>query len=1352
MTLKLVIKISALILFVVTCAFNVYAQSYPVQVTVSLKPPYSAFLTDYSEPGSQKFTASFLLRDLNVTDYKGKLRLTIEGVGITIRTKANYVPLSPITLYGGESLTLFGEDLEEYFNPNNLDFAGISRSQYEKGAKLPEGVYRFTLEMLDYNRSTLVSNKGTAVAWVILNDPPLLNLPRNDTKAKIIDPTNIAFTWTPRHTGSPNSAFTTEYIFKLVEIWPATRNPYDAFLSQQPLYEITTSSTQIIYGPAEPALIPGRKYAWQVQAKDIEDRDLFKNQGKSEVYVFQFGDELGTPENFRQDGGNSSVINLRWEPAQNGAAPQQYRVRYKKKNDKDRGVWYESVTDQLWIAIPSLQSDTEYEMQIRAEAKPQYSEYSTLQTIRTDEETTDSYSCGTDGVIQPSTNTNPLFALAPGEVITCRNFKLLIIDVKGSGGNYTGTGWLKVPWFNGAGILSNFSGQVNTDRELVVGGFESVYNQGSPAAKAIDEAHKIGEEPRKTPNTKDNTTAKPDYTVPGTIKSISVNDDGKIVVVDTEGNESTYNQKKEEKTGKVKATVIADSAGNSYTVGEDGKVTKNAGSTTQSGSNNPVVSLSVKDKIVVSILGQFKEEMAAWLRNNGKGGDIDEDVLLASELPVCFKRDAGQIRYIMDEIIPYYEEHPPELVEKIETEKTNKELFDKISKRFNNVNDVDWSKLPSDEQEDSRNVTGIALVDRIAPLVEFYEQAAPLLDQDGYKEAIAKLKAIYNFFKTCNNEGWESYEGEGIIPYCFWRDQNVPSSEYYSNADLPFLSGLVDGGYREAEGLYHLPQLIRDISKIPSKVLYAYTAAYIQCSPGNLVANAEQLDYVLRQLAENEKGTGILDGLVNRADNWWNDYEGQKEELLEYFTKCENAKELRDEIEQLYAIATNWEEIKKLSGQVLQHLNDYWNTLETTNNVGRYERGRLVVPVVSTVMTLGPVVVSKIDKIKNLLKTLRTTSEDNWHKIAQGIGKALGKSVTKTLSYSKLSVNLTSFPVKAMNDDYIDVIVHFSNGKFKTIIEQGGSFVEKSIEVEQLANTLNQIPGDKSIRLLSCNDIATAQELSKQIPTKTLYASDGWVDLFDDGIVKSEYKFKKLLNGDEVAEVSMDGVSKSTKKIRLGNAVASEVKIPADLVNKLSQEGANKLTAWVSKNKIKYKGLINNEAATSIINDLNSKLNNHTILEVIEDTQGRLLVRTETKIYGLHDNVKKQYDIYEYSRPYRKSDYPLSANRLTPDFSTTNSMFPISGNQRNIVRIKMTGRRSGASGDFIEASKKAGMGSIEKPIDVNGVQYTWHHLDDFDPLTGECTMQLVRTADHIKSLPHTGSVNQYEKYNDVTYK
>ena len=33
-------------------------------------------------------------------------------------------------------------------------------------------------------------------------------------------------------------------------------------------------------------------------------------------------------------------------------------------------------------------------------------------------------------------------------------------------------------------------------------------------------------------------------------------------------------------------------------------------------------------------------------------------------------------------------------------------------------------------------------------------------------------------------------------------------------------------------------------------------------------------------------------------------------------------------------------------------------------------------------------------------------------------------------------------------------------------------------------------------------------------------------------------------------------------------------------------------------------------------------------------------------------------------------------------------------------------------------------------------------MDDYDPITGESTMQLVKTTDHTATLPDTGSVKQ----------
>jgi hypothetical protein len=1266
-SLKLLAKISTLILFVVLCALKVHAQSYPVQANIALAPPYSPFLSDYTAVGAQVFSSTLYLRDSRVDGYQVKLRLTIEGVGITIRTKANYIPLRPITLYGGESVTMFGEDVEEYFDPNNLDFAGISRSQYEKGAKLPEGVYRFTLEVLDYNRSTLVSNKGTAVAWIILNDPPLLNLPRTDTKVKIIDPTNIVFTWSPRHTASPNSAFTSEYVFKLVEIWPATRNPYDAFLTQQPLYETTTSFTQLVYGPAEPALIPGRKYAWQVQAKDTEGRDLFKNQGKSEVYVFQFGDAMGAPQNFRKDAGsNSSVLNLRWEPAPDGAIPEQYRVRYRKKGDT-RGVWYESVTPQLWSPIPGLKPDTEYEMQIRSEAAFQYSEYSPLQTFRTEVQGTDKYTCGADDVVAPITNTNLLLALTSGEVITARNFKLLITQVTGSGGNYMGTGWLKVPWFNGAGIRVNFSGPVNTDRILIGGSVESVYNQGSPAAQAIDDANNIGKDTNQFFEKKDSAAAivKPDYTIPGTIASINVKDDGKIAVVDTEGNESTFEPKKDEKTGKAKDTVIADAAGNSYTVGADGKVTK-----TQGGSaGNTTIAQSAKEKIIVLILAQFQEEIKTWLSVNGKGGEEDE-ALLADDLASCFPRDADILKPISDNVIPKYEDNPKDLVTIIEGKEANKQLLDKIDKQFGNAANAKLEDLSSEDLQNTRDYTCEAIMESLSTLDE--ATIASLIDYDKLITWLIENKGktvAYNFSDFLSKEIYEKITGKGIVnkipvdkvfygvvngerkafnlkgelstekgqvnldansgkiqsaikilqtedkiqftlrykfsdrntpavtletnhsdemEYLFL-EQNIVYKDWYKSKVVSDFKQIIDNSSSDCNTLDYIyeniPQFVVDGFSDADK--WNHLQSLSKCwidgigtneykAILNLVGNISA-PYIKQQVDENPSFwmLSIYDRLgkaekieftvavTKKLNEVWTGNEtlqyAYAEESLVYdspnpflmVVSCFNlsGKKLEFSTKEFYKCGDKYSTIPCSSlGEPTGMPDNCSHTLTLTGSqpvalhisdqfivVPAFIAGEIVAQAAHDSYMAAAAFYSSV-LLPNAI--LKPATLSKWSRFLGTVSKQAAEQGI-ALNLEKLAVhegvNLTNFAAK-MSDQYIDVVVHFSDGKFKALVEEGGTFVEKALDAEQLATMLGHLPADKSLRLLSCNDIATAKQLSEQLPARTLYASDGWIELYDDGIIQAEHNFKKLVNGQEVgSDLSMNGSSKSINKpITLG--------------------------------------------------------------------------------------------------------------------------------------------------------------------------------------------------------------------------
>ena len=561
-------------------SLSLNAQVYPVQGNVVLNPPYSPYLADLTALGSQRFWLSLRLQDPTISTYNCKLRLTIEGVGITIRTKNTFLP-PPITLEGGGIPQLFyGDDLAAYFNPANLDFAGLTRSQYERTQRLPEGVYRFSIEVLDYNRGTLVSNKIGTTAWIVLNDPPLLNLPTNNTKINILDPTNIPFTWTPRHAGSPNAAFTTNYVFRLIELAPnaSSQSANAAFLSQPVLFETTLTQNQFVYGPAEPSLLAGRKYAWQVQATDTEGRDLFRNTGKSEVYVFQYGDALGIPRNVLQQGGNATTLSIGWELPSQGEMPAQYRIRYKPYTSPANN-WFESVTTGRYYTLGELNPSTNYIVQVRSERGNIFSEYSAPLQMSTTSLEERPYTCGQAPVLTPPTTTEILPRLFPGDEIRMHDFRMMVLTVEGSNGNFSGTGLLPVSMFNNASVKVRFSGRVNKNYELA-GEIVSTYAQGSAMALVVDEMEKIGAD-RNTGQNNADSTRRPmpvAITITGIIDSVWVQDS--VIVVQREDGTQEEIVRPQTADGTMQEVVLTDSVGNSYTVNEAGEVISNGTSAT----------------------------------------------------------------------------------------------------------------------------------------------------------------------------------------------------------------------------------------------------------------------------------------------------------------------------------------------------------------------------------------------------------------------------------------------------------------------------------------------------------------------------------------------------------------------------------------------------------------------------------------------------------------------------------------------------------------------------------------------------------------------------------------------------
>ncbi|MGB3468517.1 MAG: hypothetical protein WBA74_24745, partial [Cyclobacteriaceae bacterium] len=572
----------SLILLLGFIASDLQAQQFPVQATTVITPPYSIYLSDYSSPESNSLQVILSLRELDRPEYRAKLRLTIEGQGITIQTRPGYTP-APIVLQGGIPETLTGYDLRGYFNPDNLVFNGISRNEFIQSGTLPEGFYTFTIEVIDYTRNVTVSNPSMANAWLILNDPPLINLPFNGEKVRASNPQNVLFSWTPRHTASPNAAFNTEYEFTLVEMFPQGRNPNDAILSSNPIYTTTTSITSLNYGMVEPILIPGRQYAYRIRAYDIGGRDLFKNNGYSEVFVFQFGDECLSPTNLKAESLDPNRIELVWEGQE---IHTEYDIRYRVEGTTD---WFFTNTFSDKQIVPELQGNTTYEYQIRGKCSTIIGPYSASATITTPEIEEEAFVCGSD-IPAINLDTNPFNGdLKVDDEIQTADFKITVKEIEANAdGSYKGIGIAQVPYLEFASIRVKFDAiRVNAEYRVFEGNVTSIYNENS---KFILKADLTGDEMDQDEDDEDtdgggageeipvagddfytNYDFEDTVTVDQPILDVQVNDNGDIVIIVADEDGNPVEQEIDLEEGQ--DTLITDSNGNNWAIDENGQIT-----------------------------------------------------------------------------------------------------------------------------------------------------------------------------------------------------------------------------------------------------------------------------------------------------------------------------------------------------------------------------------------------------------------------------------------------------------------------------------------------------------------------------------------------------------------------------------------------------------------------------------------------------------------------------------------------------------------------------------------------------------------------------------------------------------
>ena len=554
---------SYIFLFLLT-TWQLIAQTYPVQVVPVLTPPYSSKIADYANPMANKVQLQLITTDLSVQNRPVQLYVEIKGNGLSAASAPVLSGVSPLRISGGEILRLTNAELASYFQLRNLQ--GITSQQY--ASALPDGMYSFCFRVKDVLSGRWLSQSHCAIAYLMLNDPPILNIPSDNEQVAVTDFQNIIFSWTPRQINATNVT----YSFELREILDPTLDPRFAFeVSRRILKEDDLRMTTFVYDVSKPNLIPGRRYAWRVRAIStggLAENSVFKNNGYSEVHTFVYAVNCSKPLFLLSEQQGKSRTKLLW---QGHTLHQKYHIQYRKKN-VEGAQWFETFTRNTQTLIADLEAG-EYEFRVGASCEGErygitpsyvYSDIQTFKIEKTPNTTEQGYNCG----IVPKitiTNQKPLNSLVTNEVFTAGDFAVTLLEVSGSNGVFSGKGFIKVPYLNDTKLAVEFENvKINSDYQLTDGVVKTTYDADWKNVQFIENL--IGQGKKSN-----------EINVPFEIDKVETRN-GEIVVTGKDGRKEVFPFGGNDSTVKGKVTTTTNGVTSTqekiYHIDKDGKVSE----------------------------------------------------------------------------------------------------------------------------------------------------------------------------------------------------------------------------------------------------------------------------------------------------------------------------------------------------------------------------------------------------------------------------------------------------------------------------------------------------------------------------------------------------------------------------------------------------------------------------------------------------------------------------------------------------------------------------------------------------------------------------------------------------------
>ena len=552
---------SYIFLFLLT-TWQLIAQTYPVQVVPVLTSPYSSKIADYANPMANRVQLQVITTDLSVQNRPVQLYVEIKGNGLSAASAPVLSGVSPLRINGGEILRLTNAELASYFQFRNLQ--GITSQQYDSA--LPDGMYSFCFRVKDVLSGRWLSQSHCAIAYLMLNDPPILNIPTDNEQVAVTDFQNIIFSWTPRQINATNVT----YSFELREILDPTLDPRFAFeVSRRILKEDDLRMTTFVYDVSKPNLIPGRPYAWRVRAIStggLAENSVFKNDGYSEVHSFVYAVNCSKPLFLLSQQQGKNRTKLLW---QGHTLHQKYHIQYRKKGVAN-AQWFEASTRNTQTLITDLEAG-EYEFRVGATCETErygikpsyvYSDIQTFEIEKTQSTTESAYNCGIVPKIAITTK-KPLGSLVTNEVFVAGDFSVTILEVSGNNGIFSGKGFIKVPYLNDTKLAVEFENiKINADYQLTDGIVKTTYDSDWKGVQFLENTMAQGKKSK-------------DIKVSFEVEKVETRND-EIVVIGKDGRKEVFPFGGNDSSVKGKVTTTANGVTTTqekiYHIDKDGKV------------------------------------------------------------------------------------------------------------------------------------------------------------------------------------------------------------------------------------------------------------------------------------------------------------------------------------------------------------------------------------------------------------------------------------------------------------------------------------------------------------------------------------------------------------------------------------------------------------------------------------------------------------------------------------------------------------------------------------------------------------------------------------------------------------